>query len=998
MTDRGRVPFALVAVLLLVASASLSATLAPRAPPATEPAVERAVERATAQTQTAIRAAVHEAAREAALHPVLVRANTTVGRQLDAARPFRDALRLRIYLAARTRLNHVDERVADVRARATLPRPDERSVDVAIGRVHLSRVGSNDTAMAVRIQNVTIEAHRGGRLVERITLSPRLVIRTPILSVHRRVERFDRLIDRGPIPPGLGRRLTAQLYPIAWARGYAQHSGAPVANVVTNRHVELATNRGLIGLQRRVFGRSDTAARRGMARATARVASRDLLAGSDMVDRKPVEGTDATVDAAAPEVLSELASDGPRPETPLRVGVNLTADRAYASMIDSADANGLEAVLGGVYGAEARLTSAVYRIDTRRDRADRPSGWTLVDERQETTHRARSGPGPTPPAVGDWHRLRTYTRVVRVRTETVRQWRRDNRTRTTRSTTSSTYRVGIAVVGRHATTPHAPDHPIATVHERGAGPLSGPNLAGIPDAAASRLVGGRGGADAIAERAVAGTLDGDAVRISGREPAGLTRWIRQDLADLRERVRNLTVAPSRGAIGTYEANPPAALRQRLSARRERLVDAPAEYGSVADKARIAARGAYLDRVEAELARRAAGRRGRAGRIDTVLRSTGGPSLQRVRGILDARRSVTDERATGLRLEIDADPAYLTQAAVDRSEFGPRSGEIHPLVARNLNVFTAPYGDAADQVIDSEDEKRQVDVRTAAATLRAASGVAATVPEGHEERVAGRRQQLRMHLDASTRRMSDRLVDTLGRADVGATPAVREAIVGRALARWPTPAGRALALANGSAGRAVVAEADRSVQLSDRRRDELRVRVRLAVARSLRRDPVRPSLDVVNRTATATRQVALEVLREGTARATERGVERARRRALGRSLGAVPAGLPVAPVPGYWYATVNLWHVQVRGRYERFVVRTPRGPPGETLTYVRDGRPVKLDVDGDDHRERLGRAERVSFATGTAVVVIVPPASTGVGDTDGEADERSPGWPTPGPSE
>jgi hypothetical protein len=107
----------------------------------------------------------------------------------------------------------------------------------------------------------------------------------------------------------------------------------------------------------------------------------------------------------------------------------------------------------------------------------------------------------------------------------------------------------------------------------------------------------------------------------------------------------------------------------------------------------------------------------------------------------------------------------------------------------------------------------------------------------------------------------------------------------------------------------------------------------------------------------------------------------------------PAGLPIAPAPGYWYATVNAWTVSVRGAYARFALHTRRGPPGETLRYVRDGSTVALDVDGDGETERLGHDERVGFAANTTVVVAVP-APGFVGDRDGNADERSAGWPRP----
>ncbi|MFC7136678.1 hypothetical protein ACFQRB_09550 [Halobaculum litoreum] len=110
-----------------------------------------------------------------------------------------------------------------------------------------------------------------------------------------------------------------------------------------------------------------------------------------------------------------------------------------------------------------------------------------------------------------------------------------------------------------------------------------------------------------------------------------------------------------------------------------------------------------------------------------------------------------------------------------------------------------------------------------------------------------------------------------------------------------------------------------------------------------------------------------------------------------------AGLPVAPVPGYWYATANVWDVEVAGAYPRFTLSAPApGPDGADgrIRYVRDGSPVTLDVDGDGTADRLGRNERVAFRTWTVVVAVVPAGPAGVGDVNGDADERSPGWPCP----
>jgi hypothetical protein len=140
-----------------------------------------------------------------------------------------------------------------------------------------------------------------------------------------------------------------------------------------------------------------------------------------------------------------------------------------------------------------------------------------------------------------------------------------------------------------------------------------------------------------------------------------------------------------------------------------------------------------------------------------------------------------------------------------------------------------------------------------------------------------------------------------------------------------------------------------------------------------------------------RSLARRALAEGLKTAGKNATER-----VGEHVGGgVPAGLPVAPVPGYWYATVNVWTVSVSGEFARFGVRTDRGAPGRSLRYVRDGSVVALDVDDDGRPERLGRNERIDFTVNTTVAVAVPPTGRGVGDVGGNADERSPGWPSPG---
>jgi len=151
-----------------------------------------------------------------------------------------------------------------------------------------------------------------------------------------------------------------------------------------------------------------------------------------------------------------------------------------------------------------------------------------------------------------------------------------------------------------------------------------------------------------------------------------------------------------------------------------------------------------------------------------------------------------------------------------------------------------------------------------------------------------------------------------------------------------------------------------------------------------------SEDAVDGTVAARRKViereSKKLAETATGTAIERGTDGA--------VEGVPAGLPISPTFSPWVATVNVWVIESRGAYGRFAVTAESG----AATYVRDGTRVALDVDNDGIREPLGRNERIEFSVRTVAVVAVPSGGLGVGDTDGNADERSVAWrdPEPGP--
>nr|WP_101296255.1 hypothetical protein [Halegenticoccus soli] len=105
--------------------------------------------------------------------------------------------------------------------------------------------------------------------------------------------------------------------------------------------------------------------------------------------------------------------------------------------------------------------------------------------------------------------------------------------------------------------------------------MDGPNLADVPATARKRLVDANGGPDAIARRAVDGSLRRTSIIVYGTRPDRLSTWAYRDVSALRERVRNVSVVASGGAIATGRANPPARLAAELRERRAALIDPPA---------------------------------------------------------------------------------------------------------------------------------------------------------------------------------------------------------------------------------------------------------------------------------------------------------------------------------------------------------------------------------------------------------------------------------------
>jgi hypothetical protein len=992
---RGRVPFALVGVLLLLGSTTYATTLATDGV-RVDRDVEVAMDRATAASETALRVAVSRAARDAARTPVVDPDESGWGDTIDDSRPFRDSLRIRIYVAARTGFERAAYTHGDVTAAASLPAtPTPGSLDRELDRVVVERA-ENGTALRVTLRNVSVVARQGERAVARETANRTVTVATPVLALHDRTVRFERALDRGPLEgPGLGRRLTARLYPVAWARGYAQWGGLPVSNVVGTRHVGISTNGAVLDLQKEAYGRSDPTGRAAQQLALARLAEQDLRAGvgspATSVAESLVSGSSVIDPDDAPRHVPKLAPpDEPGPEREIRVGVNGTADRAFVSLHEGEAGRSLDEVLERAYRADLRLRTRAELVETEpwpHPRAPGPDA-SLVNETVDRAATVESGPAALPAREDGWTRFRTATRRVTVTHEITWTWVRDDETLTTAATVTERYRVGVAVDGRPARVNGTPERPVVPVFERG-GALDGPNLADVPNESDAFLTE-RGGVDSIAARRA---TDGpDALdrsgSVTGSRPDGLRRWVSADLVGLQREVRNLSTVVRMDDAATGRSNPSARLASELAERRTALVDAPGRYDGAADRARVAARAAYLNRVHARLVSRENATRQANGRLVDRLRKKGIDLPGRASDVM-ANRTVEPADPHPVSGPLGGEdvfvpqggPAYLDVQGVDGADaaWTPRSKTVYPLETRNLNVFTVPYGDAADAVVGSGGSDT-VRLHTAALTLRAAENAG-----NASERLRARRAHLRTGIDSALGHVERRTRGVLAE-ETSLSPQERRQAVDAAFGRWNRTSTKALAVTNGSYVPAVIDASG----VEGSRADRLGIHLRVAVAEA-RESPETGVLHRrVNGTASAVQRVSTTVATEAVGTIVANGTERLAKRAKGKAV-ILPAGLALLPTPTNWYVTVNVWEVRVRGEYPRFAVRTRRGAPGETVTYVRDGGVAEVDVDGDGEGEELGRAERVDFSVRTVILVAVPPGKIGVGDTNGQMIEESPGW-------
>jgi hypothetical protein len=136
----------------------------------------------------------------------------------------------------------------------------------------------------------------------------------------------------------------------------------------------------------------------------------------------------------------------------------------------------------------------------------------------------------------------------------------------------------------------------------------------------------------------------------------------------------------------------------------------------------------------------------------------------------------------------------------------------------------------------------------------------------------------------------------------------------------------------------------------------------------------------------------DTFRDFSTSATEKILVDGANAALEKALGLIPSGLPLLP-PWGWWATLNVWYIEVHGEIPVFTVYDTDVEPvpdpvfgGRAIAYTR-----RHDVIRDDQGRAIGTNEPLRFSLRTGTFILVPPGAQGVGDKSGGWDEKSPGF-------
>jgi hypothetical protein len=397
LTDsRARIPFALIGVLLLV-SAGLFVL---HAETGTEKSVDTDPDLAMDRTETAAEAAVRDATtratERAAAQPLTTVAGTRYSEALDERKPFRSYLRALIYLEVSERLSGAGQRVGDVRTTVAVSNvTDPDSFADAVERVSVTP-GRADPSLQrgklrVTVEDVLVEARRNGETIDRRQIDIEVTVATPLFELHERTETYQRRLNAGIDESGFGQRFNARIYALGWARGYAQYAGAPVTQVIANRHVVPAANDAVYRTQQDVFGAADPQLSNAVRRGWFCMATQDAnelyggysgSTGDTTVPRRLCEGSkwifgaQATGDPPDAPGVTDLLGEAPGMDAKHTVSLGETAKIPLGIMLGDGGKHSIWSAVDRIYTIETALDLAVENVEEPEFEHDPPARYT----------------------------------------------------------------------------------------------------------------------------------------------------------------------------------------------------------------------------------------------------------------------------------------------------------------------------------------------------------------------------------------------------------------------------------------------------------------------------------------------------------------------------------------------------------------------------------------------------------------------------------------------
>jgi len=797
--DRARIPFALIGVLLLVTSATFVGVLESRPEPTVDADPSLAMDRTAAASQTVLRDAVDRATDDAARQPV-TDANTADpwGAAIDADDPdetFERYLRLRLYLEVERHLPEAGQEIRDETTSSVSVPPlesSQASAEEAVNRVNLEVGHESGTNVApgllrVTVEDVTITVERDGEVLGERTQDLTVTVATTVFELHERTAEYERQLDMGFFEAddheGLGRHFATRMYPLSWARGYAQYGGAPIPEVVANRHVEVLANDAVFTTQKSVFGTADPRNERVMMNAWGCLAAKDadeLYSGTydrgpDVVDAEELcDGLefiygDADGDLPPPPDTGDVLEGTPGMDETETIEVNELADLAFAETLADGD---VESVVADLHEVDVSADVGQARDDHDEPTVHPPAetyrdadNWTdpQVTESETTSTVRVDHREYTPDASSrttDYHAF--DVRVVNEHYEEHIWFYGGNRTETglpetatADATATSEFTVEITLSGTH---------PRGDVNENGIdhgySSTGWPHFyqhddyASVPDAALEELLDldpdddleaalearVSDPADVESASELEDELDVTASATVDADPETdlILKEIAHDLTTLREEVSDVDHEFERH--GVIQGAPFEDLQGKVDDESRYVYEGSpgATYDSAADKARVEARAIYLetllDRLEEVADAHADVQDGLEDELGDEIDATDDALADMTAFAQDALVDDITEHEGDLEgsplledvtFTPSGSPTYLTLEVVEREEVPAAGDEEHaPMAAKNDNWFAVPYTEVAGDLLSEvlsvlEDDEQVVTLRTAGELLQSA---------------------------------------------------------------------------------------------------------------------------------------------------------------------------------------------------------------------------------------------------------------------------------------